>query len=138
MPGILTTPTPDQTRRFADALDESWRVIARHDPEFAAVQRYYAIAIRKGEIIAPPLVPPPSQASTSRPARLSKHKQVQLARTWFLNRQEQFEGKTPPSEARDIEDARDQIPGVSRAVIRKHRPIEWRVGRDKKPKSPNS
>jgi hypothetical protein len=130
--GISTPPTPEQAKRLADALDESWRVIARHDPEFATVQKYFAVAIRQGAQLAHPSAPPEPPA----PARLSRHKQAEIAQTWFLTRQEEFQGRTPPSEARDIQDARLAIPGVARSIIRKFRPIEWRVGRGRKPNSP--
>jgi hypothetical protein len=135
MAGVLTAPTPDQAKRFADALDESWRVLARVDPEFAAVQRYYAIAIRSGETIAPlpRSAPTPPQGPSAKPPRLSKHKQAQIITAWFFDRREAFKGKVPPSEAQDVEDARKECPGVARATIRRHRPIEWKLGRGGKP-----
>jgi hypothetical protein len=71
-------------------------------------------------------------------ARLSRYSQVQLATTWFLDREEQFYGKTPPTELQDVADARVQIPGVSRSVVRRFRPIAWRVGRGHRPKSPKT
>lgn len=135
--------------RAAGALAESSAALRRLAPDQAADFEHAADALRiiaAGLAGAPlmvpttlPLpVPPPPQAPACRLPRLSRHMQVQLARTWFLDREAQFHGRPPPSEARDIEDARNALPGVSRAVIRKHRPIAWQVGRDKKPKSPRS
>jgi hypothetical protein len=139
MAGIMTPPTPAQVTRFADALDDSWRVIAPVDPEFAAVQRFYAIAIRRGLALASVPAPAPEPPSVSgKPSRQSRHQQVQIAQAWYFRRQEAFEGSTPPSESQDVRDARIEIPGVARAVIQRLRPVEWKIKRGEKPKSPNS
>jgi hypothetical protein len=69
VPGILTPPTPEQAKRMADALDESWRVNARYDPEFAAVQKYYAALIRKGAATASLPTPTDASAPVSQPHR---------------------------------------------------------------------
>jgi hypothetical protein len=130
--GISTPPTPEQAKRLADALDESWRAIAKHDPEFATVQKYFAVAIRQGAHAAHPSAPPESPA----PPQLSRHQQAELARGWFFNRQEYFAGKSPPTESQDVKDARTEIPGVSRAMVRKFRPVEWKLSRGRQLKSP--
>lgn len=132
--------------RAASALAESGAALRRLAPNAAAD---YDAAVTALKIVAAnlqgwPLPSPPTPAAKApqvpacRPPRLSRHRQVEIITTWYFSRQEQFEGQAPPTEAQDVADARVEARGVSRAVIRRHRPVAWQVGRDKKPKSPKS
>jgi hypothetical protein len=121
----LTPPTPAQLGRLGEALSESWRVVAKHDPEFAYTQKFVAEALRDGRFLGAFLMcatkPPPGKAP-----RLSVHRQSEIARDWWLAREEALPpGQTPPSAAQDHRDARQEIPGVSRQTIRKFRPPIW-------------
>lgn len=136
------THDPIQTARLAAILRENAPVhAATGDAAFAATCAEFAAALEL--LLAFAALPPPAAApaSVARKPRLSRHRQAQMAITWFFNRREAFLDKQPPSEAQDIKDACDLvtgIPGVSRDVIRKHRPVEWKLSRGKRPQSPNS
>jgi hypothetical protein len=135
----LTPPDPAQTARLAAILRENAPIhAALGDTAFAATCASVATALELLLAFTSLPAPTPPPASPERAPRLSRHKQVDAITAWFLSRQEQFKDRAPPSEARDIEDARRECPGVSRAVIRKQRPVEWKLGRGGKPKPPNS
>lgn len=132
-------PDPTQAARLAAMLRDSAPIHARiGDTAFAETLAYAAAGLDMIAACAsfPVLRASPEPPTLTSAPRLARHRQAEIAQTWFLNRQEQFEGSAPPSESRDIEDARIAIPGVSRSMIRKYRPIEWRVGRGRKPNSP--
>ena len=122
---MMTTtfkPDPAQTARLAAILRENAPIHAAiGDTAFAATCANVASALELLTAFAslPALIAAPVPASPeppTKPPRLSRHRQVEIVRTWFLNRQEAYRDKTPPSEARDIEDARNEILGVSRDV----------------------
>jgi hypothetical protein len=131
----VTAPDPAQIARFAAMLDENARLHARIDPDFAAVLAHFGRAFAGHAAIvalATPALPP------SRAGRLSRHAQAQRAQAWMFARQERFQGQTPPSAAQDWIDAQREIPGVARARIEAVRPVEWKLARGERPKSPNS
>jgi hypothetical protein len=136
-------PDPVQTARLAAILRENAPIHARlGDFAFAETCANVATALEMLLAFTAPQVPPaaPSEppALPRRRGRLSRHAQVQKAIAWFFDRREAFKGRRPPSEAQDLEDARIECPGVSRAAIRKHRPVEWKLARGERPKSPKT
>jgi hypothetical protein len=128
MAGILTPPTPEQAMRLADALDESWRVLARVDPEFASVQRYYAIAIRNGTHLARPATPAPRRqraVSGAQKAEVAQH-----AAEWLNAYRDGLQpaGGTPSTRAIWAAYKRDATaPVIPRTVLMAARPPEWKM-----------
>lgn len=134
----LTPPTPAQSKRLADALDESWRVIALHDPEFAAVQKHYAGEIRKAASAASLQAPPSAPSKSYR--ELPKHtgefedECEATARHWMQNRVTSWPtGQAPPTIDDDWRDAKKQIPGVPQKFIRAARWSGWEHGKGRRP-----
>jgi hypothetical protein len=135
MAGISTPPTPEQNRRFADALDESWRVNARYDPEFAAIQKYHADRIRKDAVIASlptlePTQPPESLAPTR---ALPKHNNDLLAlrrataAAWIKQRALTWPDDAPiPGVDDDVAAAKAELPDIPGQFIRDARWGPWK------------
>lgn len=123
----MTALDPAAIARVASALHESGAAIARLAPQAAAEQHGVASLLQLLATAAP-LLATQAPPAPPRPERLSLHRQVDIACSWFLKRQERFAGLPPPSAARDTRDAAVEIPGVSRAVLRRNRPIDWRAG----------
>lgn len=115
--------SPESLRRVAAALAESGAALRRLAPQAAGEQAAVA-ALLNAIAAAAPLIDA-SPAPAPKPPRLSKNEQAGLARSWFLRREDRYHEQKPPSAAQDMRDARQEIPGVARAVIRRYRPVKW-------------
>ncbi len=126
----ITPPNPAQLARLGDALDENWRLIAKHDPEFASVMKWAAAQMKDRQAVArmlglEPPPPPPKPMPRASGAARALHRAT--AKAWTENRFMLWpEDRPPPSEADDIEAAKLEIPHVPQTFIREARWPTWK------------
>jgi hypothetical protein len=141
--GTLTIPTAPQLARLGECLRANWPIIARHDPEFASTQKFVADALRDGRFLEAflnrTIVPEPATKLRQNPPHRYRHENVEMARSWYFRRRETWPKNVPfPSEAEDLIAAAADIPGVPRQILREQRPVEWRIQRGRRCKSPKT